>query len=335
MTTSAAAAVLNVLWRSRETAGAIEEVLGASSLPDGLTVRVATSLEHAESQRDWPTALVDGNPSERLLAGANLTTVVVPYAGVGETLRRAALALPHLSVHNSHYNAMMVAQHATALLLAVSNRIIAADAALRRGDWGEKGTAANLGVNLAGKRALLLGYGSIGRALAPTLRSLGLSLTAFTRSGKAADGLAAVGPGTWRAALRKADIVICTLPATVETIGLVGEAELAALPDRAIVVNVGRGPVIDEHALFRALDSGRLYGAGLDVWYRYPEDQPSSSETLPATRPFHQLDNVVMSPHRADEVEGWQRHAVADVLLTLQDVLAGGRRNLVDLNSGY
>ena len=327
--------VLNVLWRSRNTARAIEEALATSSVPRGLRVRVVTDLEKAEADKDWPTVLVDGNPSATLLAGTGLTTVVVPYAGVSADLRSAALAHPRLRVRNSHYNAKMVAQHATALLLAVANRIIPADAALRRGDWGTTGTQANLGVDLTDKRALLLGHGSIGRALAPMLQSLGLSLVAFTRSGKTTDGIVAVGPERWRDELSSADVVICTLPGTPETIGLVGAPELASLHERAIVVNVGRGPVIDEDALYLALAEGRLFGAGLDVWYRYPEDRHSRSSTLPATRPFHELANVVMSPHRADEVEGWQRHAVTDVLATLQDVKAGGSRNLVDLDRGY
>ena len=327
--------VLNVLWRSRQTAEAVEEVLAASIVPHGLRIRVVSEVERAEADKDWPTVLVDGHPSATLLSGASLTTVVVPYAGVSEYLRSAALDHPRLSVRNSHYNAKMVAQHATALLLAVANRVIPADAALRRGDWGKPGPEADLGIDLEGKRALLLGHGAIGKALAPTLASLGMSLVPFTRSGTTTDGLAAVGPSTWRQALSAADVVVCTLPATPETIGLVGAAELAALPRKAIVVNVGRGPVIDEDALYLALAEGRLFGAGLDVWYRYPEDARSRSTTLPANRPFHELDNVVMSPHRADAVEGWQRHAVADVLETLQDLRAGGSRNLVDLSRGY
>ncbi|HET8985308.1 MAG TPA: NAD(P)-dependent oxidoreductase [Trueperaceae bacterium] len=327
--------VLTVLWRGRETAQAAQDLLTASSVPDGIVVRVVTSTQAAEAEKDWPRVLVDGNPSETLLSGANLSTVIVPYAGVGETLRRAAVARPHLRVRNSHYNSQMVAQHAAALLLAVANRIIPSDAGLRHGDWGDKGTRTNLGVNLAGKRAVLLGHGSIGRALAPTLTSLGMSLTAFTRSGKAADGLPAVGPDSLHSALSTADVIICSLPATDETIGLVGAVELASLPDRAIVVNVGRGAVIDEDALFAALESGRLYGAGLDVWYRYPEDRHARATTQPSTRPFHTLENVVMSPHRADEVEGWQHHAVADVMLTLEDVRRGGSRNVVDLERGY
>lgn len=335
MNTNADDGVLNVLWRSRQTARAIEEALAADAVPGGLRIRVVTEAERAEAEKDWPAVLVDGNPTPALLAGANLQTVVVPFAGVSDRLRGAALDRAHLSVRNSHYNARMVAQHAAALLLAVANRVIAADAGLRRGDWGELGAQANLGVNLDGKRALLLGYGAIGQALAPTLSSLGMDLVVFTRSGTAAHGTPVVGPATWREALTAANVLICTLPATSETIGLVGAAELAALPERAIVVNVGRGPVVDEDALYLALAQGRLFGAGLDVWYRYPEDAPSRANTLPASRPFFELANVVMSPHRADEVEGWQSHAVSDVLETLADVLAGGQRNVIDLSRGY
>jgi len=71
------------------------------------------------------------------------------------------------------------------------------------------------------------------------------------------------------------------------------------------------------------------------VWYRYPADREARRATLPSTRPFHTLDNVVMSPHRADEVDGWRLRAASDVMLTLRDVRAGGRRNLVDLERGY
>ena len=309
-------------------------VIDEGALPAGIAVKVLTERGAAEAERDWADVLVDASARPELLDGQRLRTVVVPYAGVPEKLRQAVLQRPHLSVRNAHYNAKMVAQHAAALLLAVANRVVSADARLKTGDWGEAGDVGDLGVNLAGKRALLLGHGNIGRALAPVLSSLGLELTAFTRSGTTVDGVRAVGPDEWRSALSATDVVMCSLPATPATIGLVGEAELAALPAGAIVVNVGRGPVIDEGALYRALRSGHLYGAGIDVWYRYPSTE-ARRDTLPATEPFHELDNVVMSPHRADLVAGWQRAAVDDVLATLQDVARGGSRNLVDLHGGY
>lgn len=327
--------VLNVLWRGRATAPAVRQLLTEGGIPASLDIRVVTDRASAEAESDWPHVIVDGNPSPALLDGAALTTVIVPFAGINDALRSRALERPHLGVRNSHYNAQMVAQHAAALLLAVTNRVIAADAGLRRGDWGAKGDSSNLGVFLAGKRAVLLGYGNIGRALAPLLTALGMSVSGVTRSGSAPDGLPVVGVADLKQALARADVVVCSLPATPQTVGLIGAAELAALPDQAVVINVGRGPVIDETALYAALASGRLFGAGLDVWYRYPAGPDAREATLPATEAFHELANVVLSPHRADELTGWQQHAVSDVLLTLEDVRSGGRRNLVDLSSGY
>jgi phosphoglycerate dehydrogenase-like enzyme len=89
------------------------------------------------------------------------------------------------------------------------------------------------------------------------------------------------------------------LPHTPETDGLIGRLELDLLPEKAVLVNVARGPIVDEPALFAALQSGRLHSAGLDVWYNYPSDETSRSHTPPANYPYHALDNVVMSPHRA------------------------------------
>ena len=123
-----------------------------------------------------------------------------------------------------------------------------------------------------------------------------------------------------------------------ETRGLIGETELALMSDSAILVNVGRGPVVDESALYLALRDGTLHAAGLDVWYNYPTDEPGRSATRPSEYPFHELDNVVMSPHRAGaphtpETESLRMRALADLL----NAAARGEPipNRVDLVLGY
>ena len=98
--------------------------------------------------------------------------------------------------------------------------------------------------------------------------------------------------------LRCADYLAVTLPLTAETRGLLGAAQLALLAPHAILVNVARAEIIDEAALYDALAAHRLAGAALDVWYRYPT---SAEPTRPARHPFHELDNVLMTPH----VSGW------------------------------
>ncbi len=303
------------------------------AVPAGLDVRFVTP-EVAEQQRDWPEVLVDGNPSEALLDGSQLRRVIVPWAGIGTALRERASARPHITVHNSHYNGAMVAQHALALLLACSNRIVAADRAMRQGDWGSDLDPRHLGVQLSGKVALLLGYGSIGKALQPLLEALGMEVRAYRRRPEEGAGVRQYGEGQLLQALGDADAVIVSLPNTPATTGLLAEAELARLKPSAVVVNVGRGPVIDEEALYRALAEERIMAAGIDVWYRYPEGDARTG-VFPSAFPFHELSNVVMSPHRGNDVQDWPLAAAEDVLVTLASLQRGEERNVVDLSSGY
>jgi phosphoglycerate dehydrogenase-like enzyme len=129
--------------------------------------------------------------------------------------------------------------------------------------------------------------------------------------------------------------MIC-LPHTQETNGLIGQTELDLLPADAVLVNIGRGAVVDEGALFAALRDGRIHGAGLDVWYNYPADKASRSNTPPANYPFHELDNVVMSPHRGGDSTDTNRLRVME-LANLLNAAAEGKimPNLVDLSAGY
>ncbi len=323
---------LKVLWTHVVSGEAARQL----APPPGVEVIVELDRERARELKDWPQVIVDGGPPEELLDGAFVDRVIVPYAGLGGRLRGYLLRRPHLKVQNSHFNDGMVAQHAVALLLAVASRVPASDAALRRGDWGpaEKDTD-GLGVYLRGKSCLLLGYGSIAKAAAPLLQALGLKLSAFRRRPQRGGDVPEVGPAELRAALAEADVIVSTLPLTDETRGLIGAAELAAMKESAILVNVGRGPVVDEAALYQALSSRRIYGAGIDVWYVYPPKDDQRGGTLPASLPFWELDNVVMTPHSANDMRGWRTRAAEDVMATLEALTRGEERNLVDPRQGY
>ena len=136
--------------------------------------------------------------------------------------------------------------------------------------------------------------------------------------------------------LPQANALVICLPLTPETEGLIGASELALLPPRAVLVNVGRGPIVDEAALYDALASGRLHAAGLDVWYRYPEDEAARVHTPPAAQPFHELDSVVLSPHRGgDNIDTEARWPAA--LAALLNAAARGEPipNRMDLAAGY
>jgi phosphoglycerate dehydrogenase-like enzyme len=323
---------LKVLWRSSIGSRSATSVPGDARLE----IRVVTDRDEAESHRDWAQALVDGNPRPETLDGASLRHVVVPYAGVSAKLREAVLERAHLTLSNSHFNAAFVAQHAVALLLACCNRIVEADHAMRRGDWGPRHDDAFTSLHLGGKTALLLGYGAIGREIEKRLRGLGVKTLVYRRHPtEGGAGRGEYGPGSLNEALGAADVLIVSLPATPETRGLLDGEALEAIRPGAVLVNVGRGDVIDEWALQEALLSGKLRGAGLDVWWRYPETDAQRSSTLPATAPLHKIPTVVMSPHRANQVADWEDAAFRDVLTTLHSLANGKAVNLVDPRRGY
>jgi phosphoglycerate dehydrogenase-like enzyme len=290
-------------------------------------------LSVGDRPSDWAQveSLVSGWPEEAMLDdGIALRSFVIPFAGPpARTLRM--LRGRGLAVYNLHHNAAAVAEMALALVLACAKCIVPMDRDLRAGDWRAR-YGADPGLTLGGRRALVLGYGAIGRRVGALLGALGLEVTGVASTGRA--GVRAVDD--LDALLPAADVLAVALPATEATDGLIGAERLRLLPAQAIVVNVGRARVVDEGALYNALASGALHSAGMDVWYRYPRDASERGSTLPATQPFHELANVVMSPHRAghgDAVERLRGEHLAAVLRDLARGLEPASR--VNLAAGY
>src|SRR4029079_3520912 len=132
-------------------------------------------------------------------------------------------------------------------------------------------------------------------------------------------GLARLEPmSELRAVLAAADFVVLAVPLTSETTGLIGERELRTMRRTAYLINVGRGGLIDEHALYRALRERWIAGAAIDVWYQY---SVRGQQQAPASEPFHELDNIIMTPHVAGWTDGTVRYrwgVIADNLRRLQ-----------------
>ena len=139
-------------------------------------------------------------------------------------------------------------------------------------------------VELAGSKALILGYGEIGQRVDRMLQAFDVDVTKVRRT----PGEGALTPGQWRARLGEFDWVILAVPATAETDGMIGAAELAAMKPSAVVVNIARGSVIDQDALVAALTEQRLGGAFLDV---------TTPEPLPAEHPLWAMPNVHVTMH--------------------------------------
>lgn len=240
---------------------------------------------------------------EMAAAAKRLKLVQVPGAGL-DRIDRSALPVG-AALANAYGHEVGIAEYVIGAMLAMTRSFCRIDASLRRGawesQWGIGAAAPPPWPELAGKTLGILGYGRIGRALARRARAFEMDVCAIrrqlTRDG--ADGLSLLGgPDALDEVLRRADYLAVTLSLNDQTRGLLGARELALMQPTARLINVARAEIIDEDALYRALADRCIAGAALDVWYRYPKE---SGPTLPARRPFHELDNVLMTPH----VSGW------------------------------
>ncbi|MFZ2359436.1 MAG: NAD(P)-dependent oxidoreductase [Anaerolineae bacterium] len=313
-----------------------------ASLDPGIRVTAGAPLPHPASF----DMLVAGRPTlEHLQASPNLRLLVIPFAGLPDETRALltdpANGLGHVAVHNLHHNTVQTAEMALALLLAAARLLVPNDQALRRGDWTLRHNPLPITI-LHGKTVLILGYGAIGQHVGRVCQALGMTVLAVRRQPAApapsAPEAAIYGVAALSSLLPQADVLMVTLPLTDETRGLVGAGELALLPAGALLVNVGRGPVVDEAALYRALASNHLAAAGLDVWYRYPESEAERTHTLPSTYPFHELDNVVLSPHSGGGLGSpyTERERVLHLARLINAVQHGEPApNRVDLALGY
>jgi len=155
-----------------------------------------------------------------------------------------------------------------------------------------------------GKTIAMVGYGDIGRTTARYAHGLGMKVTALRRRPELTgeDIVEEVFPiERKRELLAGADYVVVATPLTPETRGLIGEEELRAMKETAVLINIGRGPVVDEAALVRALEENWIRGAALDVF---------DEEPLPVGHPLYALENVLLSPHCADHTPDWKERAM-------------------------
>ena len=181
-----------------------------------------------------------------------------------------------------------------------------------------------------GRNLGILGFGDIGRAVAERARGFGVRVLAERRDparpgAELADE--SYPPERRLELIANSDYVVLALPATPETRGLFGAAEIAAMRPGAVLVNVGRGSTVDEPALIAALEARRIRGAALDVF---------AHEPLVDDHPFWRLDNVLVSPHTADRTATWRDDAMLLFLENLERFTTGQPlRNVVDKRRGY
>ncbi|HLK65504.1 MAG TPA: D-2-hydroxyacid dehydrogenase [Bryobacteraceae bacterium] len=159
---------------------------------------------------------------------------------------------------------------------------------------------------ISGQTVGIVGYGDIGRAVATRVRAMGMNVLAIRRHGAPVyhvDPLVTrvYTPDQRLDMLARCDYIVVSAPLTQETRGMIADAEFGAMKPEAVIINLGRGPVIDEAAMVRALKAKRIKGAALDVFDREP---------LPDGHPFYSLENVLLSPHCADHTPDWMERGM-------------------------
>lgn len=239
-------------------------------------------------------------------AARRLRLVQVPGSGLNRIDRAALPTGAWLA--NAHGHDTGIAEFVVGVMLASGWGFGGLDAALRAGGWISPWAAdaepPAAWPELSGKTLGILGYGRIGRRVARLAGAFDMTIRAIRRHPTEADARGPVslaGIESLDDVLKQADYVVITLPLTPETRGLLGARELALMKPTALLVNVARAEIVDEDALYGALARKTIGGAALDVWYRYPE---GPEPLRPSRHPFHELSNVLMTPHVAGWTEG-------------------------------
>ncbi len=302
--------VTDYVWPDLEPEKAIFNPLGIELIasPDG---EEETLVELAKDADGILTCFAQVTP--RVLEGAESMKVVARYGvGVDNIAVDAATTLGIAVTYVPDYCVDEVSDHVMAFLLAFNRRVVLFDNATKRDGWGS--VELNLPMTrLRGLTIGVVGFGRIGRAAARKAQAFGLNVLVadpFVDSSlvKEAGGRLVDLPTL----LAGSDFVTIHSPLNDDTLGMIGDGEIATMKDRAFLINCARGPLIDEPALIAALDSGRIAGAGLDVM---------ESDHPPADHPLFGMDNVILSPHVAfyspESTRELQRRAtesVAEVL---------------------
>ncbi len=257
-----------------------------SHLPQGLDVRWFMTHDEAQAAvADAEIGWFDMNDkeamAETLRAAKKLKWLNSIYAGL-DFLPMDVLIERGITVTNgAGINAITIAEYVVMGMLNIAKGYRDVVRAQERREWLLDSPGKR---ELAGSKALLLGYGAIGKLIEPRLAAFDVDVSVVRRT----PGPNTLGPDKWRARLGEFDWVILAVPATPETEGMIGAAELAAMKSDCVIVNIARGSVIDQPALVQALESKAIGGAFLDV---------TTPEPLPADHPLWGLDNAHISMH--------------------------------------
>lgn len=254
---------------------------------------------YADRKRDMPyeevTDVITGSFNEKdstLLP--NLCDIYVPFTGINN-LDMELITSKNISVHTTSVHSVFVAERALSLVLALQGKVVMYHQHFKNNEWFRKGSDfGDFWVSVLHKKVAIYGYGSIGQHLSSFLRPFGCPIGILNYKGRSFEGVSVFDDleslADW------CDIFVITAPLNETTEGSVDAKIFEKLISKTLV-NIGRGPIINEDDLYTALTKGELYGFGSDVWYQYPSKEVP--DQAPSKYDFSKFDNVIMTPHNA------------------------------------
>ncbi len=260
---------------------------------DCMLMDTLSTAEAAISQ-GWNQSLGRKAVKLRFLQLPNAGTDAVDWGAIPETC----------TVCNVFEHETAVAEFVLLAMLELRIDLRGLDGNFRGGDWsGSHVSFGPLHGELAGATIGLVGYGRIAQAVAKKAAAFDMTVVAVSR--RESDDPVLEWSGRMPALdtmVPRCDFVVIACPLTTETHGLIDARRLALMQDSAVLINIARGEIVDESALFAALSNRKIAGAALDVWWRYPDDDDPAPR--PSRYPFSELPNVLMTPHVAAWTEG-------------------------------
>jgi phosphoglycerate dehydrogenase-like enzyme len=300
-------------------------------LPEPVNIQVGNDIEFLESHAHKAEVILSGGLKNDLLRAAflqapGLRWVHVLWAGVEKLLFPELIESPVPLTNGRGVFKDGLGEFALASIFYFAKDVRRLVLNQEHGKWEQFDN-----FEVRGQVLGVVGYGGIGREAARLARAVGMKVLAVRkRTALAVDDPLVdrvYAPDQLHEMLALSDYVLVATPLTSETKGMIGEAELRAMKRSAVIINVGRGPVIVEPALIAALEQGAIKGAALDVF---------DIEPLPSGHPFYRLPNVLLSPHAADHTVGWADLAMHRFIDNFERFRGGQPlENVVDKKAGY
>lgn len=309
----------------KEIAGQYELVIPSEYTEDGICA-VASNAD----------ILLGPYVTKKILETAkHIKLIQVPWAGM-DTFDFDSVKGCTVPICNTHSNADSVAEIGVTMVLDLLKKVSYHDRKMRKGSWNRNQKPLSLKSKmLCNQTVCILGFGNIGSRIGKLIAAFGAKVIAVAGHAKPGEIAEKVFPKNQiKDAITTADVIICTLPLTDSTRGMINDEMFGLMKDGVIFVNMSRASVIDEDAAWRGLESGKIGAFGSDVWWNTPKR--GESQSYPSVKhEFWKLDNVLMSPHRAGFIEDSLPHldgAIENIVaLEKNGKLAG----IVDISKKY